>query len=1015
VTAPTETAAQIRFALSELSSRNAHHEFEDLCRHIVRQRICSNVLPATGPVARGGDQGRDFETFRSYLADELGPHGAFLALVRDGPVAFACTTQKSDLKAKIRSDVKKIAESGTTVEQVYFLCTEAIPIAERHDVIDWAATKHDLALEVIDGHAIAELLSDPDTFWIATRFLNVSDHLAPDDGHEGGQLADWYVDTLTRWRQRDAPRPVLGDLLDISQGLRYSMADTEARSNLPFWIDRMRPLADASVPALVRQRARYEIAVTTLRGLGHLGSAELEVRAFMDEAGGSQSVSELTDASVLLLYVTGAKLHGVTDLDVPTIVAWRDALMDHVALLARDAGADADRAGLLDVFASICAGPDLTKFDLPLQLLPDVDPAALMRDTDWLQVAEQQSAGGPHAIPPDPYGLLVDVDGAMTAWADVVDHLVDVPFFPIDNLSRRFEVLAPLLATHSMWRQIVDQVDEAVARSTGQAEAGNRCLGRALRLRQAGQLLQALHELHQAKVEWNASEAIRQAVQVRLAIAEVYLALRLPLAAKYYALSASEVAMGSGRDEVIDLIPHGWLLAGRTDYLRGAWCGAIELYELAIRGHEALSAEEDDALIDEVLVHWGIALSASRALAPELTDTLSAPLVELGFDDVVGVAKESGHSPDHWAEMAREQLLGSPFEDAGKRQTIRFAALGTSWELRSSTEYADARAAERFSAAAQIVLAELASVDLCLMPSDIHVEIQIRGDGDTGTPIYKARHSNSNRGWEITMSRPTSTHEPSQWPELFEAITVIITDIALAPHDDLLAGFHRAFERGLAHKLLANLSYDSVARIVDENRFRSTNRSVATVGSKIDETSIEPHPELEWQSGPGPTYDHEQALQMLRNRYEFLPGALSRTLGEVPTRADLRAVIATLRRKGWLDWHVMTALLNLRVNLRPPGQPLTWGDVQGKSGLLKSFRAPETDASPPIPSRQITVDSLNWARQMALPSLLIHWRLELRQDVPDLSAIETVLDHRYGYWTEDLAHEDPFPSVPTPR
>jgi hypothetical protein len=57
---PAQIIAQIRFALARLSERNAHHEWEHVCRHLTRERICSNILPATGPVQAGGDQGRDF-------------------------------------------------------------------------------------------------------------------------------------------------------------------------------------------------------------------------------------------------------------------------------------------------------------------------------------------------------------------------------------------------------------------------------------------------------------------------------------------------------------------------------------------------------------------------------------------------------------------------------------------------------------------------------------------------------------------------------------------------------------------------------------------------------------------------------------------------------------------------------------------------------------------------------------------------------------------------------------------
>jgi hypothetical protein len=108
VTAPPRLTRIIRFALSDLSSQSAHHEFEQLCRHIAKRRIASNVIPATGPVAAGGDQGRDFETFRTYLRERLPFAIGFLALAAEDTIAFACTLQENDLPSKIRADIKLV-------------------------------------------------------------------------------------------------------------------------------------------------------------------------------------------------------------------------------------------------------------------------------------------------------------------------------------------------------------------------------------------------------------------------------------------------------------------------------------------------------------------------------------------------------------------------------------------------------------------------------------------------------------------------------------------------------------------------------------------------------------------------------------------------------------------------------------------------------------------------------------------------------------------------------------------
>ena len=89
---------RIRFELEQLSPRNGQHEFEQICRHVARLRICSNILPSTGPVAAGGDQGRDFETFRTYLRSSPIADSSFIGLISEGPIAFACTlTDKKNL------------------------------------------------------------------------------------------------------------------------------------------------------------------------------------------------------------------------------------------------------------------------------------------------------------------------------------------------------------------------------------------------------------------------------------------------------------------------------------------------------------------------------------------------------------------------------------------------------------------------------------------------------------------------------------------------------------------------------------------------------------------------------------------------------------------------------------------------------------------------------------------------------------------------------------------------------
>src|SRR3954454_18815595 len=124
----------LRFAPEELSARNGEYEFEALCQEVVRARIASNLVTATGPVSSKGDQGRAAETYVSYLKRELGPHSAFLARVSVEMIAICCTLQRDRLRDKFAKDAAKVAETGAPVERIYLLCSTPFAVGLRHEI-----------------------------------------------------------------------------------------------------------------------------------------------------------------------------------------------------------------------------------------------------------------------------------------------------------------------------------------------------------------------------------------------------------------------------------------------------------------------------------------------------------------------------------------------------------------------------------------------------------------------------------------------------------------------------------------------------------------------------------------------------------------------------------------------------------------------------------------------------------------------------------------------------------------
>ena len=466
MTNPVEVAAQVRFALSHLPTRNAHHEFEQMCRHLTKRFICSNVLPATGPVSAGGDQGRDFETFRTYLRDELGPHGAFLGLASTRTIAFVCTLQADNVTTKIRSDIATICASGHPVDEIYAFTLASVAVGARHRLQDEAQEEHNVRLEFHDAESIADLLALPEGFWIAEHFLSLPAEIRPAAPPDDGDLPDGYVELRTRWREDPALYPTLGTFLELKAGLRESLYREAAFGDLSFWLGHLRELlANSELSDHVRQRARYELVVATLRGTGDMRSVDQVARVYLEESLHESEPARLEDAHTLLMYV-----HGAAQIAVTTI---RSAELDHW---------DAELARRIEEFI-----PDATPHRRA-SLLSTLGLVGLHPALSDDQLSAGPSYGDIDAIPP-PWAMpsdttvsqeyvFRDASRALSAWTELVERLEETPLFPLQRLADVLQMLVPLWSTRAEWRRLLDLVDDEIGAREGKNAVAERARDR---------------------------------------------------------------------------------------------------------------------------------------------------------------------------------------------------------------------------------------------------------------------------------------------------------------------------------------------------------------------------------------------------------------------------------------------------------------------------------------------------------------------------------------------------------
>jgi len=951
--------SQIRFQLNELSARNAHHLFEELCLHLARARLHSNLVPATGPVAAGGDGGRDFETYPSHLEEESSAAGTFLARAAQIPIAFACTLQAT-LPSKIRADVKKCALANPPFQTMYFMAASNLPVAMRQRLMAWAKEKHEVELHVLDGQALASMLADPEVFWIAVRYLNLPSELFPQMDDE-----DWYNEARHRWSSTPQPDFTDAEYHDIRTASRHAVATLALKADLGLWIERLEAFAQHARDMLQR-KADYEVLFTHLRGLGTLIGQEERLRRYMNAVPLLENVNDLEDASTMLMWAFGAEARGVLGVSDNEIMAWFDAIEARTDELLLQKSSTGARCRLLETQAFlIFTRPDGSS----------------------------------------PKERAVNAHSSLDELASLIS---ESPLYPVERLVKRLNEYTRLLGDIPELDPIFDILEPLVGKQRGNAAEAEAARNRAVRAWKSGDLLRAVQHAQRAKLLWFSERTLRGSVLTLIFLSRLYQELNLHLAAKQYALAAAYLAYQSQdlRDKA--LVPKALLLAADEDYVQGAWASFLDLIGAAFLTYNALSrnasqSEQDDG-VAHALQHLFLLSGMARKLGGVADAYVQNVLKQWGmdledyFDGVEGMlAQFAGHTDEHIRASVAEQLHGPPFSDLGAQRRVIFKALGMTWTASWRNDPHITAAAEEFLAGLQVLIADVASSDLCILPLQVHLNLD--WNDALEYDLIPQPHDGSDHEISFRVILPGGLSSKNSGLDLMTATTHLLMRFSLVPDDELFILLGERFKEGLLAKLYVARPYRELVRqFVSFEEVEQSGRAEREV-LWPDRVMAPGGPLLEWQIGPGPKYDQAEALNAVRNRYENIISRLQYTLPRLATDALFQQVLLELRSEGWRDWHVLLAVFNLALNLRTPLRP----------GARPPAGPPsETAASSVLSLAAFTAPALRQHLKIAQVATLRSMGLDYKLPLIVTDAVNRVLAERYRYWNEDIEHDDPF-------
>lgn len=975
---PNQIKSQIRFQLEQLSTKNAHHDFEHLCRYLTRARICSNVIPATGPVSAGGDQGRDFETFRTYLNSSSIANSTFIGMISQKTIAFACSLQKDGITSKIKVDANTIMDSGSSVESVYFFSSSDIPISKIHKLKSWAKENHSIELEILDGQAISELLADREIFWIAEKFLDIPSEIYPRIDND-----DWYDCILKKWKENDKCSFNYANFYEIKTVTRHATFETKVRQDLPFWITILTKYRTDESPPQLKRKAIYEISVASLRGLGTLDGQEDYLREYFDKIPELEDPVELEDANILLTYCIGASFRNLVQLTDDELNTWHIKILKNVEEKLKNLKTSGQKCILLEIRGHLSLYID------PLNPTPfDAD----------------------------------NIEDAIKWWSQLILDVKNAPLFPLERFSDRLTQLIEFIGDNPKYDNLTQQVDMLLEERCGGFIAAKKCRDRAIEFYKNGRIFRGIDQLHQAKIKWFSEETLRGSVLSMLLLSQWYLELKLSFAAKYYALAVAFITLHSSNSEVKSYLPKALINAAECDYLQGSWCGFLDLTDIGLRTHELFSKDlgkpEEDKVLGTTLFHTTTLLSITKRFDLQLFESASKIVQNWNIDEYIENLLPL--SENNWEnleilkiwEMIEEQLLGRPFGDIGLTREVTWSELGVIWKVKWNNDYHTTPVAEQFIAILQILLADLVDVDLCLIKTDVNIIIS--ADEKINEPKVESIPSNFAGNWKVELPTCAINEERSKIEnasmDVLSVTSSILSKISLSPRERLFEILEKSLRNGISMKVFVANPYEILYRqFISKEKFEVANRSEKSIPQQDHEFLIKENKDLGWYAGPGPGYSKESAEEYLKNRYARSIIPIKYSLKSLMANYEFRSTIEKLREDGWLDWHILSSVMSAVVNYHVNQKIDQHGDIDALNKLfLKFMNEPEKKTDSPVPTTEFTEEKLRFNQKSGMISTLKVLGLECHQSTPDFKGIDHFLRYRYNYWTDDIEHTDPF-------
>ena len=719
---------------------------------------------------------------------------------------------------------------------------------------------------------------------------------------QAGTLEDlWYHEVFTKWNEIGQPADFrIGEFYEVLQAVSYCRAAKNLQSHDAFWIGLLTwyitHLEQQKQPDL-RKKGLYELLWLRMRptaylmpALGDLFGLEEPIREYFSDFSAFTAAGDFEDIQSLLFLVMASALNEKSALTPAETAGWLQQFKLQLDQLLSQTNNSSDLCRLLECSANLSffAGShdrseaNVAKIMGPLeQLLAHLDQARLYNAT--------QLSNRIHTH----IRLLIKGD------------------------EEENEVLI------EAFKGFVSRLDVVVEKKRGAHERARRLVASGtayLEAKTSTALLKALRDFHEAKALWLQDETFEGYTLALLNIAQVYGALDMHFAAKYYGLWATWVSWQKSSRKLVKRIAQGIGMVFHADFIQGAWFSALLDFELYMMTRHEFDPEPIDAEGAEMpqknILNYGFLLYAAPLLAPELQVMAQAKLAETGY------IKEEYLEADLPEAKLRAGLTrnfaDAPLNDMGPGRTVRFHALGMEWHVHFANSYEMTALGEDFCAMLQVLLVEIAlsKVDFHLPSGMVDLTLEM-----TDAPRQPEQLPDNRKAkWKAFVQRvDSSDYEVVKLGSAFVSVAMkaILQDISLLPAGEFNDAFWGLFtESNLGAKSMQATSYQRMYRsLLSQESFESFGRHTFSAPTDLPDFPL-PNPFMQLKAGISKKYDSSSAIQHIGNRFQKAGRIIHQTLTRLKQDAGYGLWLKGLREEGWPDWQIVVAMMNFMVSYK---------------------------------------------------------------------------------------------------